>query len=409
MRKWLSVAIAISLVFSVAAAASAAASTGEGHRIVLQAQAAAAAGVGTRHTFGHDRVSAHVSDGQLATLNRLGIPYELVAERTISAQPAGKAATRAVPTTQVPYGIKMTYGDASLTPGGVSGGAGVKVAILDTGSVSHPDFTRADGSKVIVDCVDFSSPKANLIQGACRDGAGHGTHVTGIVAAAGGSDGKGIYGVAPGASVMSYKVLNDRGSGYADDIARAITWAADHGANIITMSLGSTTPQALELDAIRYAVGKGVLVVASGGNSGPNGDTLSYPAAYAEVVATASLNPTEIVSAFSSRGLTDGNDASIVNREVEVAAPGRNVISTYKNGAYAIMSGTSMAAPHIAGLAAKQWQGTGSATRSWLRSAAQAHDITVAEQVNNAGPGYDIAGGYGLPQARTLVQPLWHD
>jgi len=411
MRKWFTVVSAIGLILAAGAGVSSGAASAEGHRIVLQAGHASRAGLAVRHALGGDMVSAHVSDAQLATLTRQGVSFDVVPQRSIAAAPSGKGktSTRPQPATQVPYGIKMVYGNPSLAPGGVAGGAGVKVAILDTGSVNHPDFTRGDGTQVIVDCVDFSSAKTDMVQGTCTDGNGHGTHVTGTVAAAGGLDGQGIYGVAPEAAVLSYKVLTNRGNGYADDIARAITWAADHGANIISMSLGSTAPFPIELDAIRYAVGKGVLVVASAGNSGPDADTLTYPAAYAEVVAVAALSADEAVSSFSSRGWTDGDDASIVDREVEVAAPGRGILSTNRDGAYVTMSGTSMAAPHIAGLAAKRWAGSASATRAWLRTAAGQHDIVRAEQVSNAGVGYDIAAGYGLPQVQGLTQSLWRD
>lgn len=388
----------------------------EGQRIVLSAGDATAAGLAVRHNLGNGQVTAHVGKGQLADLAAKGVKYDVVPMVTITDQatPQGKpggggGTTRVLPSTQVPYGIKMIYGNPSLTPSGISGGNGVTVAVLDTGSVNHADFTRADGSKVITGCVDFSQTKSPQVEGTCTDGHGHGTHVTGTIAGAGGADGKGIWGVAPNASVFSYKVLNDRGSGYADDIATAIRVAADRGANIISMSLGSSTGSSIELDAIRYAVGKGVLVVCAAGNDGPNANTIGYPGAYAEAVAVAALNPDEVVAYFSSRGIDDGNDNSIVDREVEVAGPGRSTISTYKDGGYATMSGTSMATPHISGLSAKMWQGSADRTRTWLRSQAQAHDITNAEQINNAGVGYDIAGGYGLPQVQTLKQSLWNN
>ncbi|HEY3366072.1 MAG TPA: S8 family serine peptidase [Symbiobacteriaceae bacterium] len=411
MRKWFAGLAVLVLVLGFAMAAGAAPDD-QGYRVALDAAGAAKAGLSVRHNLGSDRVSAHVSSGQKDMLDRMGIVYELVPVRTVDGQPAtlGKpGGTRAIPSTQVPYGIKMIYGNPSLAPAGISGGSGVTVAVLDTGSVNHVDFTRANGSKLITGCVDFSQTKKPQVEGTCTDGHGHGTHVTGTIAAAGGADGLGIFGVAPQASIFSYKVLNDRGSGYADDIANAIRVAADRGANIISMSLGSASGSSIELDAIRYANGKGVLVIAAAGNSGPNADTIGYPGAYKEVVAVAALNADEVVAYFSSRGLTDGNDATIVDREVEVAGPGRNTISTYKDGAYYTMSGTSMATPHMAGLAAKMWQGDAAKTRSWLVSQAKAHDIVTAEQINNAGPGYDIASGYGLPQVQTLSQSLWNN
>lgn len=414
MRKWIAGLVAALLMASVAAVgASASPPADPGHRVILSEDGASVAGVAVRHGLGNGKVSAHISDAQLAKLNQLGIAYEVAQVRTISATTSkgkpGGGGTRPVPTTQVPYGIKMIYGNPTLTTAGIGGGAGVTVAVLDTGSIKHNDFYRADGSFIITDCVNFADTKNPQIEGQCADGHGHGTHVTGTIAAAGGTDGKGIFGVAPQANIFSYKVLNDRGSGYSDDIAAAIRTAADRGANIISMSLGASSGAQIELDAIRYAQSKGVLVVAAAGNSGPNADTIDYPGAYAEAVAVASLNPNEVVSYYSSRGITDGNDNTIVDREVEVSGPGRSVISTYKDGAYTTMSGTSMATPHIAGLAAKMWRGSASTTRSWLVNQAKAHDITTAEQINNAGAGYDIAAGYGLPQVTTLKQSTWNN
>ncbi|HWI52560.1 MAG TPA: S8 family serine peptidase [Symbiobacteriaceae bacterium] len=415
MRKWFTGLAVLALVLSMASGVWAGPGPDDqGVRILLTSTDAKAQGLAVRHTFG-DKVTAHVPTAALDGLRKAGLSFEVVPEAYAigvkeQGKPGGGGGGRAVPTTQVPYGIKMIYGNATLTKTGVSGGAGVTVAILDTGTtVTHPDFVRADGSNLIVDCVNFSDTRISQIEGQCADGDGHGTHVTGTVAAAGGADGLGIFGVAPQANIYAYKVLNDRGSGYADDIANAIRVAADRGADIISMSLGGSSGSSLYLDAIRYANSKGVLVIAAAGNSGPNANTIGYPGGYAEVVAVASLNPNEVVSYYSSRGLTDGNNNSIVDREVEVAGPGRSTISTYKDGAYYTMSGTSMATPHISGLAAKMWQGSATATRSWLVSHAQSHDITTAEQINNAGVGYDIAAGYGLPQVTNLKQSTWNN
>lgn len=416
MRKWVACLSVLVLTLGFSAGVGAGPAAGEGHRIAISAAQAARVGLAVRHLLGNGRASIHVTDKQLALLHRMGIPYERVPMRTVSAYIDGNGngkgkpvGGRTLPPTPVPYGIKMIYGDPGLQPAGIAGGETITVAVLDTGSMDHPDFTRADGSKVITGCVNFADRRQDLVEGYCQDGHGHGTHVTGTIAAAGGQDGKGVRGVAPGASILSYKVLNDQGRGYADDVARAIRFAADQGAHIISMSLGSSSPSPDELDAIRYANGKGVLVVAAAGNSGPDENTIGYPGGFAEAVAVAALNADESVAYFSSRGITDGNDKDIADREVEVAGPGRSVISTYKDGAYRTMSGTSMATPHIAGLAARMWQGNAERTRAWLRSAAQAHDITVAEQINNAGAGYDIAGGYGLPQVKAATESTWNN
>lgn len=416
MRKWTVGLSIMGLALGLGGAAWAGpVAGGSEHRIVISSQAALQSGIPVRHTLSNGRVSATVTDGQLTRLSQSGAWVEVVPERVVEAPPGGKAGRgaagkgRVLPPTQVPYGIKMVYGDPHLDPAQISGGRGISIAVLDTGSTDHPDFTRPDGSRVITGCVDFSNRRVDLVEGSCRDGHGHGTHVTGTIAAAGGADGRGIFGMAPGASILSYKVLADNGRGYADDVAQAIRVAADRGANIISMSLGASQPSPDEVDAIGYAVGKGVLVVASSGNNGPDADTIGYPGALAAVVAVASLNADEVVSYYSSRGLTDGNDRSIAEREVELSAPGRAVLSTYKDGGYYTMSGTSMAAPHIAGLAAKAWRGSADRTRIWLVQRAEAHDITGAEQVANAGTGYDIASGYGLPQVTSRSQQRWTD
>lgn len=387
----------------------------EVYRIVLDAAKASKAGVKIRHNLGNGRVSADLTSAQLGRLTQLGITYERVPKRTVAGSANGKgkpvaSTVRVIPSTQVPYGIKMIYGNPNLTLADVYGGNTINVAVLDTGAINHPDFTRIDGSKVITKSVDFSQRRFNQVEDTAVDKYGHGTHVIGTIAAAGGIDGKGIFGVAPQVSIFNYKVLNDQGFGYADDIARAIIVAADRGANIISMSLGSSSPSPDELNAINYAVEtKHVLVIAAAGNEGPNSNTIGYPASYANVVAVASLNRDEIVSEYSSRGISDGYPEVISEREVEVAGPGRNVLSTYKDGGYVTISGTSMATPHIAGLAAKIWQGTADSTRNWLDKAAKGHDITAAETINNAEPGYDIAAGYGLPQVTPLKQSLWNN
>ncbi len=410
MRKWVVGLAAFALVLGGSAGVWAGPEAG-GVRIALHAPGAVQAGLTARHELANGRVSVDVTPRQLAKLDRLGIAYDLIPVRTVDASSRtvkGKPGVhRAAPSTQVPYGIKMIYGDPGLAPAAISGGNGIKVAVLDTGSVDHPDFTRPDGSKVIVECLDFSNRRADVLEESCADGHGHGTHVIGTIAAAGGADGQGVFGVAPGASIMSYKVMADNGRGYADDVARAIRMAADHGANIISLSLGASTPSVDEQEAIGYATGKGALVIAAAGNAGPEEGTIGYPGAFADVVAVAALNPDEVVAYFSSRGVSDGNDMTIAEREVEVAGPGRSIISTYKDGGYRSMSGTSMATPHITGLAAKMWQGSAAATRAWLQQSARAHDITRAERLANAAEGYDIASGYGLPQVNAVRQEQW--
>lgn len=272
------------------------------------------------------------------------------------------------PEMQLPYGVQMVNG--------AEGGLGVKVAVLDTGvNKDHLDLD-------VKLCMDAT--KRGIKKG-CRDDVGHGTHVSGTIAANGGLDSLGIYGVAPEADLWHVKVCTTTGC-WSDDIAAAIRYATDEGANIISMSLGGNEESSLIRDAIDYAVSKDVLIVAAAGNDGPELGSIDYPGANPQVVAVAAVDSNANVASFSSRGINDG-DFVIEEREVELAAPGVSVLSTASNGCYAVMSGTSMATPHVAGLAAKLWQGSASATRVYLQT--WALDIDAL--------GDDPASGFGLP------------
>ncbi len=287
------------------------------------------------------------------------------------------------PTTQTPWGINKVNGG--------SGGNGIKVAVLDTGVMQE----HLDLKNRIVAC-ETKVTRFNPDRKDCEDGHGHGTHVAGTVLADAGSDGWGIYGVAPEAQLIAVKVCDRRGSCYGDDIAAGINYAVTAGANIISMSLGGSSLSSLEKNAIDNAVSQGVLVVAAAGNSGPNLNTINYPAAYHKVVSVAAIDVNDRVPDFSSRGINADEFVAGQDRYMELAAPGVSVYSTLNNGCYGTASGTSMAAPHVSGLAAKLWQQDAVTTRNYLQNLAQGHDIT---QGHHASEGYDPASGFGLPVA----------
>lgn len=206
------------------------------------------------------------------------------------------------------------------------GSATVDIAILDSGiDGNHPDV----GPKV--------SERVNFTINGSGDVDGHGTHVAGIASAL--TDNTvGIAGTIPTARLMSVKVLGDNGSGYYSWIANGITWAADNGAEVINMSLGGTSSSKTLQNAVQYAFDRGVVIVAAAGNNGST--SAFYPAYYDPVIAVGATTTSDGKASFSNYGSW-----------VDVAAPGSSILSTYKGG-YANLSGTSMASPFVAGVAA---------------------------------------------------------
>jgi subtilisin len=316
---------------------------------------------GARNSF-NNGFTADLSDFQLRLAKIFGLDFEPVTrvyilqneiiQKSDQVSRAKENNSRIEPLNHIPWGVKMIYNDPFLEK--TSGGSGVNVAVLDTGVFkNHPDLKNS-----IKDCKDFSNPKVSLIDGKCEDKNGHGTHVIGIIAANGGDDGLGIYGIAPLANIYAYKVCSANGLCWADDVALAIKTAVDNGANIINLSLGSDNQSPLIHNAIVYANQKKVLVVAAAGNDGPYLDSIDYPAANSEVIGVGALDVNQVVPDWSSRGSNSKTEAYLMNEgDIEFAAPGVSVESTWKDGGYAILSGTSMSAPHISGLAAKLWQG----------------------------------------------------
>lgn len=229
-----------------------------------------------------------------------------------------------------------------------SQGSGIVVAVLDTGVGPHTDLP------VPVKATNTIDDSGN------NDGNGHGTHVAGTITAL--NNDYGVVGIAPQIDLYSAKVLNASGSGNATSIAKGIEWAVQQGANIINMSLGSSSSSLTIENACNEAYRQGVLLVAAAGNSGNkpgSGDNVGYPAKYESVIAVAATDSMDKRASFSSTGPA-----------VELSAPGVSILSTYKNG-YAYASGTSMASPHVAGVAALVWSSNSDLTNITLRSTLQ--------------------------------------
>ncbi|MBI5934515.1 MAG: peptidase S8 [Chloroflexi bacterium] len=209
-----------------------------------------------------------------------------------------------------------------------TGAAWVTIAVIDTGvDLSHPDLAY----KTIAG-YDFVN-NDDIPQ----DDNGHGTHVAGIAAAMS-NNSEGIAGVSWGANIMPLKVLNNAGSGTYANVAAAIIWATDNGAQVINLSLGGSSPSSVLEDAVNYAYGRGMVQVAAAGNSGSA--SVLYPARYGPVISVAATDNFNSHAGFSNYG-----------PEVDLAAPGASIYSLYPGGGYGYRSGTSMAAPFVAGLA----------------------------------------------------------
>ncbi|HEV8359675.1 MAG TPA: S8 family serine peptidase [Candidatus Thermoplasmatota archaeon] len=217
----------------------------------------------------------------------------------------------------------------------------ITIAMLDTGiDKAHADLL----DNLCDDGAAFLTGSGIAVPLATEDDNGHGTHTAGI-AAAGLDNLVGIAG-ASNSCLMAVKVLNAAGSGFSSDVAAGLAYATDRGARIASMSLGSPDSDATLQRAVEYALAGGVLVVAAAGNAGCDGsaDTVDYPGRYPAVLTVAALATPTTVADYSSCG-----------PEVDIAAPGSDVWSTYPGNSYWSLSGTSMATPLVAGIAALAW------------------------------------------------------
>lgn len=277
-------------------------------------------------------------------------------------------------------------------------GEGVVVAVVDTGiDLGHPDLrpNLVPGYNTLE---DNDNP---------RDDNGHGTHVAGIVAAVAGN-GVGVAGVAPGAKIMPIRALGDMG-GSAQSVSSAIQWAADHGAQVINLSLGAPQPSRAIGSAVKYAIRKGCAVVAAMGNAGDQGNPKMWPAAYPGVIAVGALDPQDQVTPWSDWG-----------EWAAVSAPGYGIWSTFPTyetslyklakqnpGAlppenivklgYSAISGTSQASPIVAGVAAL------------LKARGVVSPAAIRERIMKTAkdlgkPGFDPNYGAGMVDAAAAVR-----
>ncbi|HAM35219.1 MAG TPA: hypothetical protein DEB40_01400 [Elusimicrobia bacterium] len=228
---------------------------------------------------------------------------------------------------KLPWGIVRVNAPGAWS---VTRGEGVKVCVIDTGiDYAHPDLEAniRGGWNAIERNDDF------------MDDNGHGSHVAGVIAAV--DDGSGVVGVAPQASIYGVKVLDAAGGGNFDDVIAGMQWAVDNRMDVASMSLGTGRGNDSLKAAVEAMAKNGVVLVAAAGNAGPGENTVIFPGGYPGAVAIAASDSSDQIAYFSSRG-----DA------VALAAPGVGIYSTFKNGGYKTLDGTSMATPHVSGLAA---------------------------------------------------------
>ncbi|MGG6449479.1 S8 family peptidase [Pseudobacillus badius] len=222
-----------------------------------------------------------------------------------------------LPIIQAEAGWDITTGDEHII-----------IAVIDTGvDLDHPDLSgRLTNGYNVLENNDFPD-----------EDSGHGIHVSGIIASETNNQ-EGIAGITWYNKIMPIKAMGAEGYGTTFDIAKGIIWAVDHGANVINRSLGNYQPSSLLKEAIDYAYNKNVVMISAAGNE--NTIQPSYPAAYPEVLSVSAVDNTGRRASFSNYG-----------DYIDVSAPGVQITSTYFNQQYAALSGTSMASPHVAGLA----------------------------------------------------------
>ncbi|HAQ08410.1 MAG TPA: peptidase S8 [Bacillus bacterium] len=255
------------------------------------------------------------------------------------------------------------------------GNEGIEIAIVDTGvDLDHPDLrNRLVKGYNVVD--KRQEPD---------DDNGHGTHVAGIIASETNNN-EGIAGLTWFNKIMPIKAMGAKGYGTTFDIATGIVWAVDHGADVINLSLGNYQPSKVLEEAVSYAYSKNVVMVSAAGNDGSSQPT--YPSAYPEVLSVSAIDYEGKRAGFSNHG-----------DYIDIAAPGVYIPSTYFNKQYAALSGTSMAAPHVAGLAALIKSANPELTN------AEVMEIIKKSAIDLGARGKDTDYGYGLIDVNSALQ-----
>ncbi len=253
-------------------------------------------------------------------------------------------------------------------------GSPVTVAVCDTGV----DYNHEDLAGQVIKGYDFINNDNDPM-----DDNSHGTAVAGIIAGTA-NNSKGVAGIAYGAKILAIKVLSASGPGTDLTVANGITYAADNGAKVINLSLGSTSNSSTEASAVTYAQSKGCIIIASAGNDNSSGSY--YPASHPDVIGVAATDSNDAKASFSNYG-----------SYIDVAAPGVSVYTCSMGGGYKTFSGTSAAAPHVAAVTALMISSKPTLSAYDIRS-------KIVQSVDDLGTtGWDSYFGYGRINAEKAV------
>ena len=274
-------------------------------------------------------------------------------------------------------------------------GAGIKIAFVDTGiDETHPDFKN----RIVA--------ATSLVGQSARDGNGHGTHVASIGAGSGAASQGKYRGVAPEAQIMAAKVLADDGSGFTSDVMAGVEWAADQGAQVINLSLGSDEPgdgtDALSV-LCDQVVRQGIVVCVAAGNMGPKSGTVGTPGCARDVITVGASTDNDEVAPFSGRGPTLDD-----RTKPDILCPGEGIIAAraYRtnignplDSRYTEVSGTSMATPHASGACALLLEAKPDLSPAQIKMLLMQHTVNLMQDAQAQGAGrLDIYAAY-----RTVV------
>ena len=326
-----------------------------------------------RVTVGYERASGRRATEHLASTVHYDLAFDAMTvslpEAAISGlldDPAVRYVERDVVMEalgETPWGVDRVDADVAHANGDTGNGA--DIAIIDTGI----DATHGDLADNLGEGVAFLGGTQSS---EWQDDNGHGTHCAGIADAV--EDGVGVKGVSTEATLHAVKVLTAPGSGLSSDVARGIEWTADQGYDVGSLSLGSSSRSEAVYDACQYAHDNGVFLSAAAGNSGSCEDCVSYPAANEFTVAVSATDRDDSLADYSSQG-----------PEVDIAAPGTDIYSTYVGASYTRLSGTSMAAPHVSGAAGQLMADGTSHTDAERQLESSAEDVGLSSNEGGAG------------------------